>query len=279
VAIVSESTPVGEELDGGHPLAEAGQRLRWANGDGEAFSALSKWFKETDAYAVRVQRDGHRYEASWYRDIEPDVEAEKFIELARLLGSFLDHSRAALNYGTYQLALYAIRLNPDLEGVLIPESVEFPIFSDPSLFKRQNRIKKLPEHYRDAIEAIQPYNGRYPGLWVLHELAREYRHRVVHPTGLIPAEGAYHVLVNGRLTRPDDLEIIPHERLKHGDVVMRFSVEVAGNPNPGVHPQVATAVGIDHPLTRGLIGTSVLNGIGADAESALDVIEALLDAS
>jgi hypothetical protein len=276
---VSESTPVGSELDGdGNPLADAGQRLRWADADGEAFSDLSKWFKETDAYSVRVQRDGNRWEASWHRSIDPEVEAENFIELARLLGSFLDHTRAALNYATYQLALLAIRREPSLEGDLIPESVDFPIFTNPKLFKRQNRVKKLPQEYRDAIEAVQPYDGQYPGLWVLHELAREYRHRVVHPTAIIPAQSVYHVLVNGLPTWPPDLEIIPHERLEHGDVVMRFSVEIPGNPNPGVHPQVAIAVGIDHPLTRGLIGTSVLNQIGKDAGAALDIIEALLEA-
>src|SRR5664280_1603426 len=92
--IMSESS-VGDEPDGRiYPLADAGQRLGWANDDGEAFGAISEWFNETGAYAVHVQRDGDRWQANWHRFIEPEVEAEKFIELARLLGSFLDHSRA-----------------------------------------------------------------------------------------------------------------------------------------------------------------------------------------
>ncbi len=267
---MSESTPVGDDL-----LADAGLRLGWANDDGQAFNALSKWFRDTGAYAVHVQREGNRWEATWHRFIEPSVEAEKFAELAKHLGSFLDHTRAALNYATYQLALHALRQDPALKGDLIPDTVEFPIFRDPKLFKRQNRIKKLPQEHRDAIEAVQPYDGGYPGLWVLHELGREYRHRVVHPTSILPAESAYLLLVNGQPTQPTDLEIIPHERLEHGDVLMHFSLDLT-DPNPNVQPYIATTVGIDHVLCRELIGVSVLNQIREDAEAALDAIEPLI---
>ena len=271
---MSESTPEGNELRD-DPLADTWLRLRWANNDGQAFSDLGKWFAETSAYAVRVQREGDRWQATWHRFIEPSVEAEKFAELAKHLGSFLDHTRAALNYATYQLALHAIRQDPALQGDLIPDAVEFPIFRDPKGFKRQNRIKKLPQEHRDAIETVQPYDGRYPGLWVLHELAREYRHRVVHPAAILPAENAHLLLVNGKVTQPSDLEIIPHEHLEHGDVVMRFSLDTP-DPNPDVHPYFATTVSIDHVLCRELIGVTVLNGIREDTEAALDVIEPLI---
>lgn len=259
--------PVGDEPI--YPFADAGQRVEWADKDGETFAALSKWFNDAGAYAVYVERDGDRWQATWHRFIEPDVEAEKFKELARLLGSFLDHSRAALNYSTYQLAVHALRVDPSLQGKCIPERVEFPIFRDRKLFEKQAKIKGLPEEYRRVIESVQPYDGQYTGLWLLHELSREYRHRVVHPTALIPTEGLHHVLVDGQRVDPPDLELIPHERLEHGDVVMRFTLVVPTDPQPKVHPQVATKVGIDHPLTRGLIGTSVLNEIARDANAAL----------
>jgi len=269
---VSEST--AEEAI--YPFADAGQRVAWADKDGEAFGELSKWFNEAGAYAVHVQRDGNRWQATWHRFIEADVEAEKFKELARLLGSFLDHSRAALNYAAYQLALHAVRVDPSLEGKLIPEKVEFPIFQDPKVFRDQNKVKKLPEKYRRAIESVQPYDGRYPGLWWLHELGREYRHRVMHATALIPADDAHRILVNGDpIDPPDDLEIIPHERLVHGDVVMRFSLPNVP-PDANVHPQIATKVGIDHPLTRSLIGTSVLNQIAEDSDVALGTMAAAM---
>ena len=272
---MAESTPVGDELDGGtYPLTDAGQRLEWADGDGESFDALSKWFNETRAYALLVQREGNRWEARWHSFIEPEVEAEKLTELARLLGSFLDHSRAALNYSVYQLALYAISQDPSLGDRINPESIEFPIFDDPKRFRQKNKVRKLPQQHREAIESVQPYDGRNPGLWVLHELAREYRHRVVHPAAILPGEGVTHVLVNGQLVLTPDLEVIPHERLKHDDVLMRFSLP-AVEPEADVKPQYAIAVSIDHPLTRGLIGTSVLNQIRKDTEAALAVVVAL----
>jgi hypothetical protein len=271
---VSEDTPVRDEL-GNDPLADARLRLRWANDDGQAFGELSNGLASPGAYAVHVQRKGDWWQATWHRFIDPRVEAETFAELTRRLGSFLDHTRAVLNYSTYQLALHAIRQDPALEGDLIPDAVEFPIFCDPKLFKRQNRVKKLPQEHRDAIEAVQPYDGRNPGLWMLHELAREYRHRVLHATAILPAEDVYHVLVNGQLTEPTDMEIIPHERLEHGDVVMRFRLPDI-DPDAYVHPQVAITVGIDHILCRELIGVSVLNEIRNGTEVALGAIEPLI---
>jgi hypothetical protein len=265
--------PVGDEAI--YPFTDAGQRVDWSDKDGEAFGELSQWFNETGAYALHVQRDGNRWHATWHRFIEADIETEKFTELARLLGSFLDHHRAALNYATYQLALHALRCDPSLKGKLIPERVEFPIFQDPTLFGKQNKIKELPEKYRCAIESVQPYEGRYPGLWLLHELAREYRHRVVHPTAIIPADDVPQFLVDGSpIDPPADLEVVPHERLVHGDVVMHFSLDVP--PDAKVHPQLAIKVGIDHPLTRSLVGTRVLNEIARDGDLALGTMAAAM---
>jgi hypothetical protein len=269
-----KSTAVGDEVQIDY-LADTWQRVKWANRDGTEFSAISKWFAEEGAYAVHVQREGDRWQASWHRFIDADTEAEKFDELSRLLGSFLDHGRAALNYATYQLAHHAIREDPTLKGDLIPESVEFPIFDDPERFKKDNRIKKLPEKYWLAVENVQPYDGSYPGLWLLHELAREFRHRVVHPMAVLPAESLYHVIVNGELVHPDDLEIVSHERLEHGDVVMRFTLDT-DDPSPDVHPRVTITIGIDHILCRNLVGVGVLNQIRADTQTAIDTVEALI---
>ena len=265
--VVSE--PIGDEVI--YPLHDAGERLDWANDDGEAFDALSRWFNESRAYALFIQREGDHWEARWHSFIEPEIEVEKFRELARLLGSFLDHSRAALNYSAYQLARYAISQDPSLRDQITPEAVEFPIFNDPQAFRQKNKVKKLPQEHRDAIEAVQPYDGRYPGLWMLHELAREYRHRVIHPAAILPAEGVSHLLINGQVILTKDLEIIPHKRLEHGDVVMRFSLPNV-EPDADVKPQYATAVSIDHPLTRGLISTSVLNQIRTDTETAIAAV-------
>jgi hypothetical protein len=126
---VSESTSVGDELHG-DPFRDAWQRLQWANRDGQSFADRSKWFAKMEAYAVEVERQGNRWEATWRSLIEPEVEAKKFNELARRFGSFLDHTRAALNYATYQLAQLALRKDPTIEG-LDPNRVEFPNLQRP----------------------------------------------------------------------------------------------------------------------------------------------------
>jgi hypothetical protein len=187
---MSESTPVGNEPDGDGTidyLADAGQRLEWANGDGQTFQAVSEWLIGTRAYAIWVEFEGNRWQATFRRIIDPAIEQEKLKDLALALGSFLEHSRAALNYAVYQLALLAIRNDPSLNSPelprkdrLLPDKVEYPIVRSPDQFRGHNGIRNLPDEYRRVIEAKQPYNGQHNGLWMLQELAREYRHRVVH---------------------------------------------------------------------------------------------------
>lgn len=256
---------VGDELI--YPLLDAGQRLDWANSDGNAFDTLSKWFNKTRAYSLLVYRNGDNWECRWHVHITRELEAERLSELARLLGSFLDHSRAALNYCAYQLALHAQRQDPR-GSEINPDAVEFPIFNQPAAFRLKNKVKKLPDEYRNVLESVQPYHGRNPGLWMLHELAREYRHRVVHPAAIVPSKDATHVLINGQIILVRDIEVVAPQRLKHNDVVMRFwlpNIELDAD----VKPQYAIAVGIDHPLTRGMIGTGVLNRIREDTEAAI----------
>ena len=253
-------------------LADAWQRLEWANSDGEAFTNLSAELGRPEAYSIWSERNGDRWEATFHRLIEPAAEAKLLVELARSLGSFLDHARAALNYVTYQLALHAIRKDPSLEENLKPESVEFPIFTDEARFRKENRIKKLPDEYREFIEEIQPYKAPRDGFVLLHELGREYRHRVLHTAAIVPAEDLYHVLVNGAAYAIPDAEIIPRDRLEHGDVLMRFSLPGI-DPNADVKPQIALTVGIDHVLCRGLIGATVLNQIISEVHSTLGIVQ------
>ncbi len=275
------STSEGHEL-GDDPLADVGHRLRWANSDGKAANDLSNWFVETGAYAIWVEHEGDRWQATFRRLCDPTVEAEQLDNLARHLGSFLDHGRAVLNYAAYQLALLALREDPSLNGPdilrkdrLLPEKIEYPIVRCRKQFRGHNGIRNLPDKYRSAIEAVQPYNGQNQGLWMLQELAREYRHRVVHAAAIAPVEDLHHVLVNGQLVKTPDMEVIPRERLEDGDVILRFSLPNI-EPDARVYPVVVLAVAIDHPLTRGLPCVRVLNQIRTDAEAALDAIEPLL---
>lgn len=281
--ILSESTSVGDEPgNDGVPdyLADAGQRLEWANGDGQTFQRVSEWLIKTGAYAIWVEFKGDRWQATFRRIVEPSVERQKLSELSLALGSFLEHSRAALNYAAYQLALLAIREDPSLNSPerprkdrLLPEKVEYPIVRNPGQFRDHNGIRNLPDEYRAIIESKQPYDGRHNGLWMLQELAREYRHRVVHAAAITPVEDMHHVFADDRLVPASGMEVVPHERIKDGDVLLRFTIPDT-HTYTNVAPKLVLTIGIDHRLTRGLGGMSVLNEIGADVMAVLDEIEA-----
>jgi hypothetical protein len=228
-------------------LVDAWQRIEWANSDGKAVEMLIDTFHATDPYTIHIQPDNDRWKATFERTIDPAAEAVELTKIARSLGSFLDNTMAALNYLTYQLALLAIAEDPSLDGVLKPERVEFPIFRDRGLYRDYNRIEKLPDKYRLPIEDVQPYNGGHDGLWMLHELSRKYRHRLIHPIAVwAPAE------FQG-IDGVEDLEVVYRTKpLEHGDVILTFAL----GSREDVNPKVAIAVGIDHPgcADRGAAG-------------------------
>jgi hypothetical protein len=111
---------------------------------------------------------------------------------------------------------------------------------------------------------------------MLNELAREYRHRVVHPAAITPVTTMHQVLIDGRPLPASAMEILPRERLKDGDVVLRFTVPES-DAGANVEPHIVLAVGIDHAITRGLPSTRVLNEIGLAVEAALNDIAPFLD--
>jgi hypothetical protein len=228
-----------------------------------------------------VQHDGPHWEASFRRLIDPALEAEQLGELARALGSFLDHARAALNYTAFQIAHLAIRDNPALDDPALPwkerlhpESVEFPIFECSDLYRKNNRLRKFPSEYADPIEAMQPYNGGHDGLWTLHLLAAQFRHHVIHPTVIWPVDSLHRVLVDGAPLPAAALEITPRKRLEDGDVVLRFTLPTYLDPPAQVDPQIVLAIGIDHRACAGLEAMGVLNAMMADVGAVIGALEA-----
>ncbi len=189
-------------------------------------------FFQTDPYKLWAEWNGDQWEVRFHSRADPEAEAAALTELARLLGSFLDHARAALNYAAYQVAILAVRENPSLAqpssrgAPFRPESVEFPIFNSQTLYTQQNRLKKLPNRYVTAIEAAQPFRGGHVALWILHELAAQYRHHVVHPAVVWPVSEGHRVLVGGSKIEADKIETFPGAKLEPGEVLMRFNLQV-----------------------------------------------------
>ena len=114
--------------------------------------------------------------------------------LSLLIGDTLHNMRSALDTLAFALAL--AHTNP-LPQVLIEKS-EFPIFGDEdkkgtpgmgaNMFRDNGRVKIAGWHpdAQTAVELLQPYKAgnafrRHP-LWVLHELDRVNKHRLLHST-------------------------------------------------------------------------------------------------
>ncbi len=260
-------------------LADAWKRVDWANGDGKAFGDTSKEFVKADPYKLWAEWNGDRWQVIFHSCTDPAAEAQALSELSRLLGSFLDHARAALNYTAFQVAQLAIRENPELVDPALPEnerfnprSVEFPIFESKTVYKKNNRFKKLPAKCVDPIEKVQPYHGGHDALWTLHQLAAEFRHHIVHPTVVWPVIELHEVLVDGQPIPATDLESIPHQRLQPGDVLVRFNL--AGvDRGAAVDPRIVLAIGIDHALCEGREGVGLLNEIMRDVRDVIAGLE------
>lgn len=248
-------------------LDDCWQRIEWANSDGQTTQNLIDGFIATHPYTIHLEPHEDRRKATFERTIDPSSEAEHLAAITKSLGSFLDNTTAALNYLTYQLALLSIREDPPLKGVLKPDAVEFPIFDSRKLYRKQGRIKNLPDKYRVPIEDIQPYNGGHKGLWMLFELARNWRHRLIHPIAAWAPDQFQGVNAQG----VSEIEIVYRARpLKHGDVVLTFRADDSAN----VYPDVAIAIGIDHPLCRDRGCAGVLQTIMDEVGPILGSLEA-----
>lgn len=248
---------------------------------GHLFADRSVEFFRTEPYRLWAEWNGDQWEVRFHSRADPKAETVVLTELARLLGSFLDHARAALNYTAYQVALLAVRddpllLQPPEQGgkPFRPESVEFPIFNSADLYRKSNRLKKLPAKYTDPIEAVQPHHGGHDALWILHELAAQYRHHLVHPAIVWPVADSHRVVVGGQEIEADKIQTFPKAKLEPGSVLLRFNLEGVGLGVP-VDPRVMLAAGIDHELCEGREAVGLLNSI---VKEVGDVVEAIHEA-
>lgn len=125
---------------------------------------------------------------------------------------------------------------------------------------------------RNAIDLVQPFRGRYQGLWDLQVLAAEYRHRVIDPIAVLPRREMFQVLLDGKPVRAEEMEIFTeYSPIKAGDKVMDFSVTgVPEDRYEDVRPQIAILMGLDHRLGQGRDLIGILNRIKSDV---IDVVE------
>ncbi len=271
--------------DGPAELRDCRRRLWWAERDGEALSrAIHSFTKPADGnspHSVYVSFDAGRYQATFCRMIPEREEWEAFEHFARLIGSWLDHSRAALNYLACNLAELAIREDPSLadeslpfEQRLRPEGLEFPIFEKAAKYKHRNTVRKLPKKYLDEMEVVQPCFGGDAALWDLQVLAAEYRHRVIHPVAVMPLTQHFGATFDGEPI-DGELEICaPTGVLEDGTPLMRFTVrDVPAGRERDVKPVIALSIGLDHHLCAGRDCISVVNAVNRAVISVVQRFE------
>jgi hypothetical protein len=135
--------------------------------------------------------------------------------LSVVLGEFLHNMRSALDLLTYELACAYTKPLPDD----VAESSEFPIFGDEDrqgnggvghgLFSKTDRsgspargsgffkIRGMDPRAQTRIEGLQPYKRgadfRRDPLWMLHELDRINKHRLLH---IVAAAGVFQLRVD-----------------------------------------------------------------------------------
>ena len=63
------------------------------------------------------------------------------------------------------------------------------------------------------LEAVQPFHGGSAALWILHELAAQYRHHLVHPAIVWPVADRHRVVVGGKEIEADKIETFPKAKL------------------------------------------------------------------
>jgi len=227
-----------------------------------------------------IEFDGDKWHVKFQRRIKEEEEWQEYEILARLFGSFLDNNRAALNYLAVELAKLAIVKDPTLatgpwKDRLRPEKIEFPIFNaKPKFFDEgEAKIRRLPKTYRDAIKAEQPFiNDDNKGLWDLHILSAEFRHRVIHPIAVLPHKHLFRVLMDDEPVKTTDLRIlVGDDPVKHDQEVMEFRTpNISEDRYDDVKPSITISVGFDHPLCRGRDSIAVINRMGNNVGSVIE---------
>jgi hypothetical protein len=267
-------------------IRDVRRRMWWAHEDGETLHAAIAEFASTNPHQMFVQHDDDRWQVTFHRMIEEREEWETYERLARILGSYLDSNRAALNYFAVAMAKRAIAEDPSLVDQslpymqrLNPDWVEFPIFNKKAKFfdVGEEKIRKLPQKFRSIIQDVQPYNGGHKGLWDLQVLSAEYRHRVIHPITVIPLKEHFAVVLDGEPVDTANMTVhVGDGPIEDGDRVMDFTAgAVPGDRYEDLKPQVTISIGLDHPLCRGRDCMIVINRINKDVVEVAERIEPL----
>lgn len=153
-------------------------KLAWADHQSEVFEGQGAAWRASGGYGVEFEPQSNSPEHIIRLKAEdtPDV-------FALVIGDALHAMRSGLDHLAYLLSETHAPLTPELA-----EKIEFPIFGDRpmSSAERSRKIGAMAPDAAAIIEGLQPHcrgdDYAEDPLWVLYDLARIDRHRLVHLT-------------------------------------------------------------------------------------------------
>ena len=166
------------------------------------------------------------------------------------LGEFFYQLRAALDALVYQVAVLHHGSDPPPHE----NTVEFPIYIDPSKFNR-NPVNRppFPNKLRDWLETIQPYNvaktaaldyaGLNRKLEIIHDCARKDRHRRLHIFAAVPTAIDWDFIIEGP-GKVTFINPLPANFLENECVFLEFGFE-GTTRNETTNIKLATAMSIE----------------------------------
>jgi hypothetical protein len=264
-------------------LRDFGRRIAWADEAGQELHAAIVAFTELKPHTLHSIREGPSWSLTFVRLISERAENRAFERFARLIGAFLDNARASLNYLAVALVDHALEMDPSLADLFFPANrtslkvrIEFPIFVNKEKYQREGlkKVQALPHPFPDLITSSQPFDDPESGLWLLHELAREFRHRVIHPVAVIPQAEFVDIRWPGTLQPDASYRFVAPGPWRDGNEVLTLTV--AAMPDQlldDVHPVVSISMGLDHPLCKGRDATGLLNSMMAETVKVAERFE------
>ncbi len=183
-----------------------------------------------------------------------------------LIGEYLYHERAALDYLACELA----RRN----NQIVDKHVEWPIFLDRDAFRNpvtgqftpaiRNRIGLIASKYQAIIEDEQPFQGRYgqpedDPLAILYELSNYDRHQFIHLTSVV-TQASFHDFTPPEAAARFEQVSVSYGAFENQAEVARFSIL----PGPELDVNMQSEVRFDVAFGDGgpCAGRPVLNTLG-----------------
>ena len=215
-------------------------KLRAARTKLKAFKRNAQAFIDRKPYEVLAKGYTAVEEPSLYQAVFSFAELKRppSSRWALWIDEITYHLRSALDTAVYDLSRTPKRVDPS--------GTYFPIVDDRAKFKCDG-IRYLTKDQRTFIEGVQPYGRPDDPLWLLHEINRLNKHRIMQFGAVLVAPDQEDPS-NNLHVRFSDLELLnatfkPVHWAEDGTEIARLTYRIVG-PNPSVHVEMNNQIEI-----------------------------------